>query len=86
MLSPNLLTHDVATRTHDERLSHAARIRMIQRDRRDQTHVDRTPHRRITVARLAAALTVFIFSIAVVASTAAASASGGGSGGPMLLY
>lgn len=86
MLGPNHLTHDLATRTHQERLSHAARIRMIQRERRDGSQpLDKTAFRHITVARLAATGAAFIFSLAVVATAAAAGASGGG-GATMLLY
>jgi hypothetical protein len=89
MLSPNHLAHDLATRTHHEKISHAARIQMIQRDRRDgDRSVDRSTFRRLTATRLAAALTAVVFSIAVAAGAVAAAAASGpaGGGGTMLLY
>jgi len=55
MLGPNHHTYQLANQTYGGRLSHAARIRMVQKDRQDGTrpfHAD--GHRMITVRRLAA--------------------------------
>lgn len=54
MLGPNHHTFHVANQTYGERLSHAARIQMVQKDRHDGTrpfHAD--GHRLITARRLA---------------------------------
>jgi hypothetical protein len=73
MLGPNQHTFNLANQSYEERLSHSARIQQIQRDRGDHAEFDRTPHRAITVRRLAAA------GIAGVVLTAALAAGGVGS-------
>ena len=72
MLGPNQHTFNLANQSYEERLSHSARIQQIQRDHRDHAEFDRTPHRAITVRRLAAA------GIAGVVLTAALAAGGVG--------
>ena len=72
MLGPNQHTFNLANQSYEERLSHSARIQQIQRDRSDHEEFDRTPHRAITVRRLAAA------GIAGVVLTAALAAGGVG--------
>lgn len=79
MLGPNHVSQQMATRSYDERLNHAARIQMIKRDRQGgDTPVDRGAHRRMTVARLAGAVTAVLFSVALAAGAAAASPAVGG--------
>jgi hypothetical protein len=81
MLGPNHHSHHLASQAYDERLRHAARIRMVASDRHDESKPFSTePHRRITVARLAAAgLASFAVTLALAASAVAAHpASGGG--------
>jgi hypothetical protein len=52
---PSHTSYAVATHRHHERLDTAARIREIRNARREGSlNVDRTAHRRRTVARLAA--------------------------------
>ena len=80
MLGPNHHSYHLASQMHDERLRHAARIQQVARDRHDESKPFSTePHRRITVARLAAAgLASFAISVALAASAAAAHPAGGG--------
>ena len=73
MLGPNQHTHHVASQQYAERLSHAARIRMIQKER---SETEGTPffnldaHRLITARRLAAGLAGVVLAAAVAAGSA----------------
>jgi hypothetical protein len=86
MLGPNQHTLHLANQSYEERLSHSARIRMIQKDRSaDQPFVTST-HRALTVRRLAAAgVAGFVLTAALAAAGASAVAAspshtGGGAG------
>lgn len=79
MLGPNETTRLMATEAYDERLAHAARIRRVARERHDE----RRPfvpqaHRRVTVARVAAAATAIVLTIAGAATAVAAQPALGG--------
>lgn len=79
MLGPNHQSHQLATQTYDERLSHAARIRMVSQARRDGTEpLDRNARRRLTAARLAAGAAGILLSVAIAASTVASNPTVGG--------
>jgi hypothetical protein len=83
MLGPNHQHVSMANQMHQERLSHAARIQKVARERRD-THqpFDRDVARRLTVARLAATAGAVALTFALAASAAATNPviSGGGGG------
>lgn len=89
MLGPNTHSFHVAQQTYDERLTHAARIRSIQRDRQDGAPVDRSAHRAITVRRLAAAgVAGFVLTAALAiggAATVAAAPNHASGGGAVLI-
>ncbi len=81
MLGPNHHSHQLANQMYSERLSHAARIQMIARDRRDpQKPVSHEADRRMTVARLAASAAGVVLTFALAATAAAGNAAGGGGG------
>jgi hypothetical protein len=68
MLGPNQHTFNLANQSYEDRMSHAARIQTIQRERRDHAEFDATPHRAITVRRLAAAgIAGFVLTAALAA-------------------
>jgi hypothetical protein len=82
---PSHISH-VAAHRHDEHLSRAERIRMVQRERRDgNPPLDRPAHRRMTAARLAAAATAFVLGVAMAANAAASTYGGGGGGNALFL-
>ena len=89
MLGPNHHTYHVAEQQYAERLSHAARIRMVQHERRDGTrpfNID--GHRLLTARRLAAGLAGVIITAAIAAGTVgtvAASPNHSGGGGATLI-
>ncbi|HEX2883479.1 MAG TPA: hypothetical protein VHQ42_02785 [Candidatus Limnocylindria bacterium] len=86
MLGPNTHSFRAATQEYDERLRHAARIRLAARDRHDQTlPVDTSAHRRITVARLSRAMGAALVAGAALATAVAAATSAAGSGGVTLI-
>lgn len=88
MLGPNHHTYHVASQQYDERLTHAARIRMVQKDRTDATKpFHRDAHRLVTTRRLAAGLAGAILTVALAAGTVGtvAAAPGNASGGGMTL-
>lgn len=71
MLGPNQHTHHLASPEYAERLSHAARIRMVQKERSEEApifHID--AHRLITARRLAAGLAGVVLAAAVAAGSA----------------
>ena len=85
MLGPNHHTYHVASQAYEERLTHAARIRMVQKERTDDGQpFHRDAYRLITARRLAASLAGVILTVALAAGTvgtvaaAPANASGGG--------
>lgn len=85
MLGPNHHSLTVAHQAHQERLDHAARIRLVQRDRHDESKpFYREAFRALTARRLAAGVAGLVLTAALVAGTVgsvAASpnhASGGG--------
>lgn len=85
MLGPNHHSYHLASQMHDERLRHAARIRLVARDRHDESKpFDAQSHRAITVARLAAA-GVASFALAVALAATAAAAHPAASGGSLIL-
>jgi hypothetical protein len=61
MFSSTRMTYDVSKARHQEHLDHAARIHEIRRDRQDAPPVNRSGHRLVTVARLAAASVASMF-------------------------
>lgn len=87
MLGPNHHSYHLANQMHEERIRHSARIHQIKRDRHDPERPANTEsHRRVTVARLAAAgLASLAISVAVAASAIASSAAAGGSGALTLI-
>lgn len=78
MLGPNAQTHQMATHMYDERLAHAARIRTLTSDRKDNLPVDRDHARRVTVARLAASAAGVVLTFALAATAAANNPAVGG--------
>ena len=86
MLGPNHHTYHLANQSYEARLTHAARIRMVQRERHDDSApFNREGHRLLTVRRLAAAgIAGFVLTAALAAGGAATAsaapnhASGGG--------
>jgi len=57
MLSSTRVTYSVAAHKHDEYLDQTAKIRELKRERREGfVSEDKTPHRRITAARLTSQL------------------------------
>jgi hypothetical protein len=89
MLGPNHHTHHVASQQYEERLTHAARIRMVQKDRTDdEKPFHRDAYRLMTARRLAAGLAGVILTAALAAGTVGtvAAAPGGASGGSMTLH
>ncbi len=88
MLGPNHHTHHVASQQYEERLTHASRIRMVQKDRTDDTKpFHRDAYRLITARRLAAGLAGVVLTAALAAGTvgSVAAAPGNASGGGMTL-
>jgi hypothetical protein len=87
MLGPNHHSYHLANQMHEERVRHAARIHEIKRDHLDpERPANRESHRRVTVARLAAAgLASFALSVAIAANAVASSAAAGGSGALTLI-
>jgi hypothetical protein len=61
MFSSTRMTYDVAKARHRQHLDHAARINEIQLARKEAPRVDRSAHRLVTVARLAAASVLHVF-------------------------
>lgn len=89
MLGPNHHTYHLANQAYEERLSHAARIRMVQKDRHDETRPFHAEgHRLITARRLLAGLAGVVLTAALAAGSvgiAAASPSHAGGGGATLI-
>jgi hypothetical protein len=89
MLGPNQHTMHMANQSYEERLSHSARIRMVQNDRQDDQPFVLSTHRTLTVRRLAAAgVAGFVLTAALAAagaSAVAASPSHAGGGGVVLI-
>ncbi|MGH2381294.1 MAG: hypothetical protein ACRDG7_08745 [Candidatus Limnocylindria bacterium] len=72
MFAPNISTHDLADQIHHERLSHAALMQKVARERsRDSITVDRQAQRRLTSRRLAATVTAATLTFTVAAVAAA---------------
>jgi hypothetical protein len=79
MLGPNHHAHQLANQMYSERLSHAARIQMVARDRRDPSEpVNHEGNRRLTVLRLAATAAGVALTFALAATAAGHAAVGGG--------
>ncbi len=86
MFAPNASTHQLADQLHQERLSHAARMQLVAREKGpDGTPVDRHAHRRITARRLAAGAAAIVLTVSVGAATVASGGIGGGGGGVTLI-
>ena len=88
MLGPNHHTYHVTQHEYGERLNHAARIRMVQQDRRDGSKpFDLHGHRVLTARRLATGLASVLVAAAVAAGAVGtvAAAPGHGAGGGQTL-
>ena len=73
MFAPDFTTHELVRHVQHERLSHAARLRMIARERSaDSNPVDRHAQRRMTVRRLAGTLGAAAVALMLVAAAGAA--------------
>ena len=71
MFAPNISTHQLADQIHHERLSHAALMQKVARERStDSITVDREAHRRVTSRRLAAGLAAATLTFAIAAAAA----------------
>ena len=71
MFAPNISTHQLADQIHHERLSHAALLQKVSRERSaDSITVDREAHRRVTSRRLAAGLAAATLTFAMAAAVA----------------
>ena len=85
MLGPNHHSHQLANQMYSERLSHAARIQMIARDRHDSHKpVSHEADRRMTVTRLAASAAGVVLTFALAATAAAGSGAVGGGGATLI--
>ncbi len=86
MLGPNHHSYQLAKQTYGERLSHSARIRMIQKDRSERPF-NHDGHRLITARRLAAGIAgvVLTFALAAARVGSAAAAPNGATGGGVTL-
>ncbi|MGQ0607187.1 MAG: hypothetical protein ACT4OQ_01805 [Chloroflexota bacterium] len=72
MFAPNISTHELADQIHHERLSHAALMQKVARERApDSINVDRQAQRRLTSRRLAATVTAATLTFTVAAVAAA---------------
>ena len=70
MLGPNTTSYHMAKQTYGERLDHAARIRMVQKDRQDHARpFNRDAFRMLTTRRLAAGLASAALVAAIAAGT-----------------
>jgi hypothetical protein len=89
MLGPNTTSYHMAKQTYGERLDHAARIRMVQKDRQDHARpFNRDAFRMLTTRRLAAGLASAALVAAIAAGTVgsvAASPSHAQGGGVTLI-
>jgi hypothetical protein len=71
MFAPNISTHQLADQIHHERLTHAALMQKVVRERStDSITVDREAQRRVTSRRLAAALAAATLTFAIAAAAA----------------
>ena len=71
MFAPNISTHQLADQIHQERLSHAALMQKVARERSaDSVTVDREAQRRATSRRLAAGLAAATLTFAIAAAAA----------------
>lgn len=85
MLGPNHHAHQLANQMYQERLSHAARIQMVAREKREgEPFFSRETLRQLTAARLAASAAAVALTFAL-AATAAASHPAVGGGGSILI-
>jgi len=72
MFAPNISTHQLADQIHHERLSHAALMQKVARERSTDTiTVDHQAQRRLTSRRLAATLAAATLTFAIAAAAAA---------------
>lgn len=71
MFAPNISTHQLADQIHHERLSHAALMQKVARERSsDSVTVDHAAQRRVTSRRLAATLAAATLTFAIAAAVA----------------
>ncbi len=86
MLGPNHHSYQLAQQTHAERLSHSARIQMVQKDRAERPF-NHDGHRLITARRLAAGIAgvVLTFALAAASVDSAAAAPNRATGGGVTL-
>ncbi len=76
MFAPNISTHQLADQIHHERLSHAALMQKVARERSvDLVTVDHQAQRRVTSRRLAATLGTATLTFAIAAVAAATDAA-----------
>ena len=89
MLGPNHTSYQIAKQSYGERLDHAARIRMVQKDRQDEARpFNLDGFRILTARRLAAGLAAALLTAALAAGTVgtvAASPSHAQGGGATLI-
>lgn len=72
MFAPNISTHQLADQIHHERLSHAALMQKVARERSaDSVTVDLPAHRRLTSRRLAATIAAAALTLTIAAAAAA---------------
>ncbi|MDQ4036721.1 MAG: hypothetical protein M3153_12500 [Chloroflexota bacterium] len=72
VFAPNISTHQLADQIHHERLSHAALIQKVTRERStDSVSIDRMAQRRATSRRLAATLTAAALTFVIAAAASA---------------
>jgi len=73
MFAPDSTTHELAHMIQRERLSHAALLQKVARERApDSVTLDRQAQRRITIRRLAASLTAVALALVTAAAAAGA--------------
>jgi hypothetical protein len=72
MFAPNISTYQLADQIHHERLSHAALMQKVARERSTESiTVDRQAQRRITARRLAATFGAATLTFAIAAAATA---------------
>jgi len=76
MFAPNISTHQLADHIHHERLTHAALMQKVARERSaDSVTVDRAVQRWVTSRRLAATVTAATMTFMIAAVAAATEAA-----------
>lgn len=77
MFAPNISTHQMADQLHHERLSHAALVQKVARERSaDSVNADLPAQRRLTSRRLAATIAAATLTLTIAAAAAATQQAG----------